>query len=452
MAQSIPPVKGTRDFYPEDYAPVQWILDAWRRVSLRHGFDEFDGPTLEHTELYTRKSGEEIVEQLFTLTDRGGRSLAMRPEMTPTLARMVAARQGALPRPIKWFCMPRMYRGERPQRGRLREFYQWNVDILGVGGVLADAECILVAVDGLRELGLTADDFAIHISDRRLVAEILTAIGIAPDQHPAAYTILDKASKMPIEELSRRWGESFAGQVPFEKLWEALSAPDVAELMNRLRSVAPGIGELKAAAGLSTLMAALASLNIIEFCKLDLQVVRGLAYYTGVVFEAYDRRRALRAICGGGRYDDLLAMVGGKPLSGVGFGMGDVVLFELLTELKRVPALAASGGLFLIDVAGGGGGGGASAEEALPSGELLRIVASLRRAGYRAEFSYQRQAVGKQMARASEKKAAHVVFVTDKTREQGTVELKNMATGAQRDVTVTDLLAGPAEFLGSPKC
>lgn len=455
MAQTIPPVKGTRDFYPEDYAPVQWILDAWRRVSLRHGFDEFEGPTLEHTELYTRKSGEEIVEQLFTMTDRGGRSLAMRPEMTPTLARMVAARQGSLPRPIKWFCMPRMYRGERPQRGRLREFYQWNVDILGVSGVMADAECILVAVDGLRELGLTADDFAIHISDRRLVAEILTAIGIGPDQHPAAYAILDKASKMPIEELSRRWGEAFAGVVSFDKLWEALSAPDVPEMMNRLRVIAPNLGELEAAAGLATLMGALTSLNIIEYCKLDLQVVRGLAYYTGVVFEAYDRRRELRAICGGGRYDDLLAMVGGKPLTGLGFGMGDVVLFELLTELKRVPALAASGGVFVVDVAAsapGGSSGGAASDESLPSSELLRIVASLRRAGYRAEFSYQRQAVGKQMARASEKKAGHVIFVSDKTREHATVELKDMAAGAQRDVNVVDLLARPADFLGSPKC
>ncbi len=451
MAQSIPAVKGTRDFYPEDHAPLQWILDAWRRVSLRHGFDEFDGPTLEHTELYTRKSGDEIVEQLFTLTDRGGRSLAMRPEMTPTLARMVAARQGSLPRPIKWFCMPRMYRGERPQRGRLREFHQWNVDILGVSGVLADAECILVAVEGLRELGLTADDFAIHISDRRLVAEILTAIGVELERHAIAYGILDKASKMPIEELSRRWGEAFPGILAFDKLWAALSAADVGELSGRLREVAPQLGGLTGAAGLTALMGALTSLNIIEYCKLDLQVVRGLAYYTGVVFEAYDRRRALRAICGGGRYDDLLAMVGGKPLTGVGFGMGDVVLFELLSDLKRVPALAASGGVFVVDIVGGGTGG-AAADESLPSNELLRIVAALRRAGYRTEFSYQRQAVGKQMAKASEKKAGHVVFVSDKSREQGSVELKDMAAGTQRDVAMADLIARPAEFLGAPKC
>jgi len=449
VAQPIQPVKGTRDFYPEDYAPVQWILDAWRRVSLRHGFDEFEGPTLEHTDLYTRKSGDEIVEQLFTLTDRGGRSLAMRPEMTPTLARMVAARQGSLPRPIKWFCMPRMYRGERPQRGRLREFYQWNADILGVSGVLADAECILVAVEGLRELGLTAEDFAIHISDRRLVAEILTAIGVAPEQHAAAYAILDKASKLPTEELSRRWGEAFPGVVAFDPLWEALSVADVAELTGRLRQIAPQLGDLAGAAGLGALMGALTSFNIIEYCKLDLHVVRGLAYYTGVVFEAYDRRGALRAICGGGRYDDLLAMVGGKPLTGVGFGMGDVVLFELLSDLSRVPALQASGGVFVVDVAGSGG---AAADDALPSKELLTVVSALRRGGYRTEFSYQRQAVGKQMARAAEKKAGHVVFVSDKSREQGSVELKDMAAGTQRDVSLADLLARPAEFLGAPKC
>ncbi|MFO0973724.1 MAG: histidine--tRNA ligase [Phycisphaerae bacterium] len=452
--QPIPAVKGTRDLYPAEYAPVGAILETWRQVSLRHGFDEFDGPTLEHTELYTRKSGDEIVEQLFTLTDRGGRSLALRPEMTPTLARMVAARAGSLPRPIKWFCLPRMYRGERPQRGRLREFYQWNADILGVEGPLADAECIFVAVDALRELGLTAADAAVHISDRRLIQQVLQNYArVPPERLDAAFALLDKGARLPREEMARRWGEAFAESRAYDDIWGVLGSSTLADLNARCGG---GAGlDAAITANIERLFESLTDFGIADYCKLDLHVVRGLAYYTGVVFEAYDRAGTLRAICGGGRYDNLLETVGGPRLTGAGFGMGDVVLLELLTDLGRVPKLAhAGGGVYVVGVAPKVEGESPEAAGARQrKRERLQhgLVGGLRRGGYRAEFSHQSGNVGKQMQKAAERGAAFVVFVSDRTMEQGIVELKDMSTGQQREVALDELMQNPPAYLGPPR-
>jgi histidyl-tRNA synthetase len=447
VAEPIPPVKGTRDFYPDDFAPIQWLVDAWRRVSLRHGFREMEGPTLEHIELFTRKSGQEIVEQLFTLTDRGGRELALRPEMTPTLARMVAARQGSLPRPIKWFSVPRLYRGERPQRGRLREFLQWNVDILGVAGPAADAECILVAVDGLREVGLTAADVAVHINDRRLMASLLAGLGIPEDRLGSAYALLDKVGKLPAEELSRRWGEGLGGYVAFESLWGLMDAASPDELGSRLaseRNSARGAAVAKAVGpaleDARRLLELIGDYGILEYCRFDLRIVRGLAYYTGPVYEIYDRQARLRAICGGGRYDQLLEQMGGRPMPAAGFGMGDVVLLELLNELKRLPAGAAAGGVFVVDAAAAAG--------RVPSQPVARLVAALRRGGCTAEFAYEAQAMGKQLRRAAERGSRLAVIVGQETQERGVVQVKDLTSGQQHEVELAALMADPARLLG----
>lgn len=442
VAQSIPPVKGTRDFFPEDFAILRWLTETWRNTSRRHGFVEFDGPTLEHLELYTRKSGDEIVEQLFHLTDRGGRDLALRPEMTPTLARMVAARLGSLPRPLKWFCIPRMFRGERPQRGRLREFVQWNIDILGTDSPTADAECILVAVDALRALGLTRDDFAVHVSDRRLVAAILAALGVTSEAIPAAFDLLDKAERLPGDELARRWGESLGTRVDFARVWDALAMPDPAALRGELSKSADAAAVDPVLARFTAVLGAIQDFGITEFCKFDLRVVRGLAYYTGVVFEAYDRPREFRAILGGGRYDDLLAMFGGKPLPAVGFGMGDAVLLELLAsrQLTRAVGLEPPE-VFVIEAPAETGVAG-------QGGTVRRILATLRRAGIAAEAGYEVQAVAKQMKRAAERGVGHVIFVGDETHSRGVVAVKNMKSGEQRDVAVDALLADPAGVIG----
>ncbi len=436
--KKIPSVKGTRDLYPAEYAPIRRIFDTWRETSLRHGFEEFEGPTLEMLELYREKSGEELVGQLYQLTDSGGRELALRPEMTPTLARMVAARINALSKPIKWFCIPKLFRGENVQRGRLREFFQWNIDVIGASDVVADAECILVGVEALRALGLTERDFAVHISNRRIIASLFAASGLAPEQHDGAYALLDKAAKMDADEWRRRWEESFGGQISYVALEEILQASDMAALRTAAHRVGGEDASLAAAmAETERLISLIQNFRILEFCKLDLRIVRGLAYYTGPVFEFLDRGGSERAICGGGRYDDLLGKLGKSPEPAVGFGMGDVVLSLMLEERGLNASDAKSGGVFVAD----------AADDLRP--QLHELVAVMRRAGIRAQFGYAKQSLGKQLKAADKRGCATVVILGDETRDRGEVQIKDMAAGQARHVSLAELLANPLAALGT---
>jgi histidyl-tRNA synthetase len=439
MSMKFQAVKGMRDFYPEDMAVLNWILAGWRRVSVRHGFQEFDSPLLEYLDLYTVKSGEGIVSELFHLTDRGGRDLAIRPEVTPTLARMVAARANALPRPIKWFTMPRLCRAEKPQRGRGREFFQWNIDNIGVDDAIADAECVFVAADYLRQAGLTAGDAVVRIADRRLHKAILAGFGIPDDQHEKALGLLDKAEKVEADKMRDMWNEAFGSQLPFDSLQRLLAAGTLDEFS----ATAPQVG-LKPdsfegpLAGLRQLWTHLTSFGIADWCRFDLHIVRGLAYYTGMVFEIHDKRGELRALAGGGRYDNLLQLVGGPQVPAVGFGMGDIVLSELLKDLGRLQGISTSVDMYLID-----------ADEGLFP-DVLKIAADLRRAGIAAEFSYKRQNLGKQLKSASARGARLVVIVGQKYREQRMVEIKDMQTGSQREAAIADLLAKPQDHITVP--
>lgn len=432
----IPPVKGTRDLYPERFAPIRRIFDVWRSVSLRHGFEEFEGPTLELLDLYREKSGDEIVGQLYRLRDAGGRDLALRPEMTPTLARMVAARIRTLPRPIKWFCIPKLFRGENVQRGRLREFFQWNVDVIGTPDVVGDAECILVGVEALTELGLSDEDFVVQISNRRLIAALLSAAGIDESAHGGAYALLDKAGKMDESELSRRWGEAFGDHISYGALSDLLGAAD----LDSLRAAAGGIaGETPALASAleetSRLITILQDFGIIEFCELNLRIVRGLAYYTGPVFEFYDRSERQRAICGGGRYDDLLGKLGKSPEPAVGFGMGDVVLSLILEQRELLHADRPGRAVFVADAADG------------LRPRLHRVVVALRRAGITTEFSYTRPSLAKQLKVADKHGCAFTLILGDETHQHGRAQIKDMVGGQTRDVRLEDLLARPTRFL-----
>ncbi len=432
-------VKGTRDLYPELLAPIRHIFDVWRRVSLRHGFEEYEGPTMEFLELYREKSGDELVGQLYHLTDSGGRELALRPEMTPTLARMVAAKINALPKPIKWFSIPTLFRGENVQRGRLREFFQWNIDVIGTADPLADAECILVGVEALRELGLTTSDFAVHISNRKLMAALLSAGGIGPDRHDAAFAIMDKAGKLEATEFARRWDETFRQNLTSGVLNELMGAKnltDLASMASRLGEGSPALDE--AMAETERLMTHLGYFGITEFCKIDLRVVRGLAYYTGVVFEFYDRSEKERAICGGGRYDDLLGKLGKSKEPAVGFGMGDVVLSLLLQEKGLLASVGQGDLVFIADAVDG----------MRPT--LLAAVAALRRGGVRTEFSYSQQAIGKQLKQADKVGAKTVVIVGEETNSRRTVRIKSMAGGQEREVSLKELCDRPRETLGLP--
>ena len=420
-------VKGTRDLYPELLAPIRHIFDVWRRVSIRHGFEEYEGPTLETLELYKEKSGDELVGQLYRLTDSGGRELALRPEMTPTLARMVAAKINALPKPIKWFSIPTLFRGENVQRGRLREFYQWNIDVIGAPQMTADAECILVGVEALRELGLSANDFAVHISNRQLMAAMLSAAGIRPEQHGLAYTLMDKSGKLPDNELGRRWDEAFKQSLPFDELQSILSATSPSGVASGLSASA----ELDLATKQTNeLFAILNSFGIADFVQFNPRVVRGLAYYTGPVFEFYDKSQKERAICGGGRYDDLLGKLGKSKEPAVGFGMGDVVLSLLLEEKNLLGGLKSHAHVFVIDA------------DPAQRENVYRIAAALRRAGVSSDFLYEPAPVNRQLKQADKAGCRFALIL-----EQHPV-LKDMSTGSSVNLRIEDLLADAAKYLG----
>jgi histidyl-tRNA synthetase len=424
--------KGTRDFYPEQAALRNWIVEHWRRVSLRNGFVEYDGPTFEHLDLYRVKSGEEIVSQLFHFTDRGGRELALRPEMTPTLARMVAARAQGLPKPIRWFCTPAMYRAERPQRGRLREFLQWNIDILGEDDLIADADCIFVLIDLFRDLGLKPDQVEVKINSRALLASVLRTAGFPDDGLEPVYAVLDKRDKLPDEVFSANV-ETIA---PGGRQKTTLLALGQAKGAQGLESIRAMIGSdeegLRHHESLVHVLALLECMGVGDYCVFDMSVVRGLAYYTGTVFEAFGKGSLQRAICGGGRYDKLLAGVGGPPLSGVGFGLGDVIIQDVLTEFSMLPDdLGKVETFFVID-----------ADPALFD-RLLAVVAELRRRGVPTVFSYKRQPFVKQLRQASSRGAARVVIVDRDTADRDRVAVKDLGTGAQESFPLAELLEDP---------
>ena len=418
---------GFRDFYPAEFAERSHIFAAWREVARRFAFAEYDGPPLETLELYTKKSGDEIVGQLYNFTDKGDRQVALRPEMTPTVARMVAARANALRKPVRWFSVPQLFRYERQQKGRLREHFQLNVDIFGEPDVSADAELLAVAIEIMRMLGLGPDAVRARVSDRRLLNALLIASGIGEAQLPAAYAVIDKIERTPANVSHEKL---VAGGI------DATIATSLIELVSKTRS----IDELRTAfpndAGVAEHLtrfdqyfATLDSLGVKEYVDLDLRIVRGLAYYTGIVFELFDATGEFRAICGGGRYDNLLQALGGVDMPALGFGMGDVVLGELLRARKLMPAGAQRIDFWVAPVA--------------PENRLhaIRVATALRAVGASAEYPLREQALGKQVKAAGNAGAARVVFVGAALESQGQVEVKSLADGSQRALPLDELIA-----------
>ncbi len=427
------PLPGFRDFYPEDLARRTAIFRAWRAVARRYCFVEYDGPPLEPLELYTGKSGDEIVGQLYSFEDKGGRAVSLRPEMTPTLARMVAARANALPKPVRWFSLPQLFRYERAQRGRLREHYQLNVDIVGEPSELADAELLCVAIDIMSELGLGANDVRAKVSDRRLLNALLAAIGVTDGQLGAVYGVLDKIARQP-RDISREKLEA-AGVVP-NQIERVLALPDVASMDDLDREFGHMEACRPAIALFGRYLGHLHALGMGAWVDVDLSIVRGLAYYTGTVFELFDARGELRAVCGGGRYDNLLGQLGGVELPALGFGMGDVVLGELLRARGLFGDALADGPEFWV----------VSSEHNAPA-TVLRAAASLRRLGYAAEYVLNEEKLRTQKSSAQIKAAeragaAWLMVLHDDTRAE-VRPLSRAPGGAQRagtEVLLRDLL------------
>jgi histidyl-tRNA synthetase len=421
-----------RDFYPEDMRLENWLFDHWRSVSRSFGFSEYEGPIFEFLELYELKSGAAIVSELFNFQDRGERHFAIRPEMTPTLARMVAARANALPRPIKWFSIPRMCRAEKPQRGRLREFFQWNVDVLGTEDPLADAEVIAVAVEFLRRVGLTDQDVAVRLNHRGLMKHVLETLSVPVDQQHKAFELIDRADKVGGALFAEQWSAAFPDS-PVQKIQDVLQRASLEQCLELAGTAADD--QAQPAGQFAALWDQLRVFGVDSYCVFDPRIVRGLAYYTGAVFEVHARNVALRALLGGGRYDDLTGLLEGPRVPGVGFGMGDAPMIEALRELGKLPSHAEHLDLFIVD-----------ADEELFA-DVVELATQLRRRALTVDFSYKRQALGKQLKQAGSRGARHVLILKRELLDREEVAIKNMETGEQRTVARAALLHQPESLL-----
>jgi histidyl-tRNA synthetase len=405
---------GFRDFYPDDLAVRAHIMGTWREVARRYGFREYDGPPLEPLELYTEKSGPEIVQQLYNFTDKGEREVALRPEMTPTLARMVGARANGLRKPIKWFAIPQLFRYERQQRGRLREHFQLNMDIVGEGTVAADAELLAAAIDVLRAFGLTHEDFVARVSDRHFLRAIFVGAGVPAERLTLAYNIVDKLEREGAAAIRKRLVDTVGIETASaDRILDALnrtSLKEVEDLVGENEWLHPDFLDLK------DLFDRLRAMDLEAYVQIDLSVVRGLAYYTGTVFELFDRRGELRAICGGGRYDDLLSQISGVDLPALGFGMGDVVLTELLKDRGLLPKSGQGIDYYLV------------AEDYELRHVLLRTVHQLRDAGCSVEYSLGLALRNRQFKEASALGARKVVVVTAEDAARGSVPIPELSS------------------------
>src|SRR5579862_1819805 len=403
---------GFRDLFPDDCARRNYILSRWRETALRYGFVEYDGPVLESTELYRKKSGGEIVGQLFDFKDKGEREVAMRPEMTPTLARMVIARERDFRKPLKWFSVSQFFRYEKQQRGRLREFYQLNCDIIGEASLAADAEIVALVIDALRAFGFTAHDFVVRISDRDAWLSFLQAKGV--DAGGGQFLqIIDKLERETEEATARKLGEF------------GLNLGEVREFIAE-----PGVHFER----FNQLAADLDARGMAGFYRLDPTIVRGLAYYTGLVFEVFDRKKTLRALAGGGRYDNLMRDMsdGSVNLPALGFGMGDVVLGELIDETpaareKLTQWVAHQQVIQVYQVI-------AKEEQRAAA---LADTERLRAAGYRVDFPLSPAKVGKQFQAAEYLGARLAILYGD---EWPDVKLKFLATREEFLIAHDDLL------------
>ena len=413
---------GFRDFYPDDCAFRNAIFAKWRDVAHRYGFVEYDGPPLEPLDLFTKKSGDEIVTQLYHFKDKGDRDVALRPEMTPTLARLVTARHKDFKKPLKWFSIPQVFRYERQQKGRLREHYQLNCDIIGEAGLEADIELVALVIDVLRAFGLTEKDFVVRLSDRQFWTDFMDAKAVPEDQRYTFIQAIDKSEREPREKTAEKLG-------PLAEEVFAILADAGSTKSERLDTIETGLRHR----------------GLQDYVKRDYTVVRGLAYYTGVVFEVFDRSGEFRAIAGGGRYDTLLKNLGGVDLPALGFGIGDVVLGAILDSKKRFQPVSQGGGISVI----------IPDEKYRP--EAMRIVQHLRdmqidvkNQKYRfiqpmfsnrpfpVEYPLGPTKVGKQF-QAAEDSGNYKAIIVDAKILQGEVDVKNLHTREQTTLKVGDL-------------
>ena len=410
--QSLP---GFRDFLPEECTKRNYIFACWRRVARRYGFVEWEGPPLELTELYKKKSGSEIVEQLFNFKDKGDREVALRPELTPTLARVIAAHEREFKKPLKWFSIGQFFRYEKQQRGRLREHFQLNCDIIGETDLAADIELVALCIDVLRAFGLTEKDLVVRISDREFWTDFLRKKGVPPDSWDELLQAIDKSGREPREKTAQKLGN--LADAVFATLKSSGKSEKLDKLINGLRDR-----------------------GLADFASIDVGIVRGLAYYTGIVFEAFDRGGKLRALAGGGRYDNLIAQLsdGAVSLPALGFAMGDVVLSELINEIPRgreamQKAIARDRKIDVYVVI---------AKEQRRTDALTQIQ-QLRERGYRVDYPLTSTKVARQFQAAEDAGASLALLYGD---EWPQVKVKNLPTREESLIDHGALLDSVAKF------
>lgn len=428
---------GFREFYPEDLSRRNHIFRLWRQTAGAYGFAEYDAPVLEPLDLYKTKSGDEIEGQLFSFTDKGGREVALRPEMTPTVCRLVGAKASALKRPIKWYSIAEFYRYERMQKGRGRCFFQFNADIFGEPGPEAEIELIALLTQCLCSFGLTEQDFYVRLSDRNLWFYYLEALGLDEARIRAVLGAVDKFEKMgddAFKAYAEQFGELEAGLKA--KVLEFLQIKS----LPALEAVLAPIGGEKLAARLGDwrkLLGGLAAMGLERFVEVDLGVVRGLAYYTGFVFEAFDRKGELRALAGGGRYDDLVQKLGGPALPAVGFAIGDMTFALLLEQRGLMPTFVQAPDVYCVI------GGEAERRAAFADIQALRAM------GYRVDYPLKEVAFGKQFKTASDSGAKLALIYGAEELAKGIVKIRDLGDRTESEVASANLAATVREFFTS---
>jgi histidyl-tRNA synthetase len=430
---------GFREFYPEDLARRNHIFRLWRQTANVFGFSEYDAPVLEPLDLYKAKSGDEIEGQLFSFADKGGREVALRPEMTPTVCRLVGARASALKRPIKWFSIAEFYRYERMQKGRGRCFFQFNADIFGEPGPEAEIELIALLVQCLSSFGLTDQDFSVRLSDRNLWFYYLEALGFTEPQARGVLGAIDKFEKLG-DEAFKGYADAFGPLDPQLKaqVLAFLQVKSLPALEEKLKLLQGGEKLDARLVEWRRLLGALDAMGLSSFIEVDLGVVRGLAYYTGFVFEAFDRKGELRAIAGGGRYDDLVEKLGGPRLPAVGFAIGDMTFALLLEQRGLTPTIVQAPDVYCVI--------GGEAERLAAFGDIH----SLRAAGFRVDYPMKELAFGKQFKAAAESGAKLALIYGGDELAKGVVKIRDLSQRSEFEIPRAQVALAVRDFFSGP--
>ncbi len=414
------PVKGTRDFFPDQMRQRNWLFEVWRKVSKQAGFEEYDTCVLEHEELYIRKAGDEISQQLYSFEDKAGRRLSLRPEMTPSLARMILQHQRSLPLPVRWFSIPQCFRYERMTKGRRREHFQWNADIIGQPGIVAEAEILMLLISACREMGLGENEMRIFLNDRRILNSILDKISVPSEIHDTVLVVLDKHDKVSAESFAAMMTEAGLDESQISQLLEYLEMDDLGNLFSKL----PGCEGIEA---LQELMGLVETAGFRNYCVFDMTIVRGLSYYTGPVFEINHPEKKHRTICGGGRYDSLLSTYGGETIPAVGFGFGDVVILDVLEECGRSPELSRRLDYTVIPF------------DSEQIGSALKLATSLRGQGWSVECNFGMKKMKRALQQASESGAAKALLLFPEELNRGEVVVRDLELREQSSIEIGEL-------------